>query len=143
MLHGRGAVGAEVGRDLLREPILELAEGARQRAAFSREGALELTLDLLDDPARLLDQLASCLARGALELRAHEVDLRADVLAVENARTDLDRVGDRARRLLADLGALAHDSRRAFVTDREPLDHQPVVERAHDAVTVARRPLEG
>jgi hypothetical protein len=29
MLHRRGAVGAEVGRDLLREPVLELAEGAR------------------------------------------------------------------------------------------------------------------
>jgi hypothetical protein len=75
MLHRGRAVGAEVGRDLLREPVLELAEGAPQRAAFSREGALELTLNLLDDAARLLNQLASGLARGALELRAHVIDV--------------------------------------------------------------------
>src|SRR6185295_1479157 len=142
MLDGGRAIGAEVRRDLLREPVLELAEGSRQRAPLGREGALELALDLLHHAARLLDQVASGLARGALELRAHIIDLRPNVLSVQNPGADLDRVGDRARRLLAGLGPLADHARSPLVTDGEALDHQPVVERPHDALAVAGRLVE-
>jgi hypothetical protein len=86
--------------------------------------------------------VASGLARGALELRAHVIDLRPHVLSIQNPSADLDRVGDRARRLLADLGALADHARRALVADREALDHQPVVECPHDALAVAGRLVE-
>ena len=63
------------------------------------------------------------LARGLLELRAHELRVGAGLLAVEHARADLDRLDDEAHRVVA-LGGQPHGG---LVVDREEVDRQAAV----------------
>ncbi len=91
----------------------------------------------LERPGEPLAQLA----RLALELGPDVVDLGGGALALEHPGADLDRVADRLAGRVPGLGALAHELGGAPVLDRQPLDHEPVVERAHRAV--GRAVVEG
>ena len=73
--------------------------------------------------ARALDERRVELARGLLELRAHELGVDAGQLAVEHARADLDRLDHEAHRVLA----LAGQARGGLVVDGQLLDVQPPV----------------
>ena len=70
-------------------------------------------------------------SRGRLlELRLHELRVRAGLLAVEHARADLDRVADRLGRVVAVLLALANDANGALVVDDEAVDRDDIAEYA-------------
>src|SRR3954463_15276453 len=74
----------------------------------------------------------------ALELGADVVDLHGGSLALQPPGPDLDRIANRLHRCLPGLDALPHELGRAAILDREALDHEPIVERAHDAAGAAR-----
>ena len=73
---------------------------------------------------------ASTSRETLLELAAHEVGVRAGLLAVEHARADLDRVDDRLDGVLPRLLALLHEAQRAVVLDDQAVDDQAVADRA-------------
>ncbi len=80
--------------------------------------------------------LSSCSSspEARLDLAAHVVDVGRRALVVDHPGADLDRLRDRLRGRAPSAGLLAHHARRAGVRDGQPLDHQPVVERADRGV---------
>ncbi len=86
------------------------------------------------DSSAFAEALAQ-LAGVALELGAHVVDLSSRALALEHARTDLDRVANGLRRGVAAGMALAYDAGGPLVLDCERVDHEPVVGQADVPVT--------
>src|SRR4051812_42301154 len=67
---------------------------------------------------------------GALELGLHEVRVRPGLLAVEHARADFDGVGDDLHRVVAGLGALAHEPRGALVVHDDAVDGHAIADDA-------------
>ena len=118
-----------------------VAEMAGERAAHvpvvGREGLVELLVEPLGDLARALDELGVELARGLLELRLDELDVRAGLLAVQHAGADLDRVADDPRGIVTGLLARPHELDGRRVVDREPVDEHAVGE--HGDARVAER----
>ena len=104
---------------------------------------LELSLDRIDHATGLLQKLLARSPPRGLELTPHVVDLRRRILAVEHPGADLDRIDHGPAGFLAALRPLANDPRGALVGDREPFDHQPVVERADNAVAVVGCLVDG
>jgi hypothetical protein len=95
VLHRRVAIAPEVPRHELADLVGVGVEGLGHRSGVLAQVALELLLHVLGHRPRLLGERALDLARELLELAADEVDLRAGRLAVEHARADLERVGNR------------------------------------------------
>jgi hypothetical protein len=119
MLHGRGAAVREV-----------LLERLRQMAVLGTEELLDLAVEVLGRRPRALGERGLRLARDLLELRLHEVRVRARLLAVEDARSDLDGVGDELGRVLPRLLALADEPGGALVVDEQPVDGDAAAEGA-------------
>jgi hypothetical protein len=119
-LHGRRTPVAETPLELLGELAVLLAEDRR-----------ELLLEELGDRARLGAELLLHLARGLLELRLHELRVRAGLLAVEHAGADLDRVEHGLDGIVAVLLALADEPDGAFVLDHEAVDRDAVADHSY------------
>ena len=66
----------------------------------------------------------------ALELGTDVVDVDGGLLGVENPGADLDGLRERDARRLPGLGPFTNDARGALVGELEPLDHEPVADRA-------------
>ena len=96
-------------------------EHLRHRAAVLADEALELLLEVLADPAGALGEGVLGLGRRALELAPDRVDLGAGGLAIEHARTDLERVGDRLGGGDLALRAVLDQLDERAVLDRQPL----------------------
>ena len=120
ILHGRRAAVTEAALELLRELAVVLPEDGR-----------ELVLERLVDRAGLLGELVLEVAGRLLELRLHELGVRARLLAVEHARADLDGVRDGPGRIVPVLLALADEPDGALVLHDEAVDRDPVAHHAH------------
>jgi hypothetical protein len=94
------------------------------------EHVLELPLEVLRNLAGLVGELGLHLARRALELRLHELRVRAGLLPVEHARPDLDRLADGLDGVLPASFTLANETNRAFVLDDETVDGEAVADRS-------------
>ena len=103
----------------------------------------ELSLDRVHHATGLLQELLARSPGRALELTPHVVDLSRHILTIEHPGADLDRVDHGPAGFLAAVRPLANDPRGALVGDGEALDHQAVVERTDDAVTVFGRLIDG
>jgi hypothetical protein len=124
--------------DLL-DPVLDRSRAAIGEVLLERlrEVAVLGTEELLDLPVQVLGRRPSALgerdlglARDLLELRLHEVRVRAGLLAVEDTRADLDGVDDELGRVLPRLLALANEPGGALVLDEQAVDGDAPAERA-------------
>jgi hypothetical protein len=103
-------------------------------AVLVAESLLQTLLDPLHRLAVLLVDHLAVRPRQLLELAPHVVDLGRGLLAIQHAGADLDRPPHAAAGLLARGRALADHPGGALVGDREPLDHDPVVDQANGPV---------
>ena len=99
-------------------------------AALRPEDLVDLALQVLGHLARPLGERLVDLLGHLLELVADELRVRARGLAVEHARADLDRVDDRADRVLAALLLLAHEADGALVGDDEAVHGEAIADGA-------------
>ena len=112
VLHGDRRLVAEVALERLRHvPVL------------GPEDLVDLLVEPLGDPPRALDERRVELARGLLELRAHELGVDAGQLAIQHARADLDRLGHEAHGVVA----IGGQARGGLVVDGQLLDVEPAV----------------
>jgi hypothetical protein len=115
VLHGgRGALAEQALQFLGEVPVL----GAEDLVDLGTE-------ELRDDP-RLVRERALHLARDLLELVADELGVDRRVLALQDARADLDRVRDHVHGILAGIDAAIDErGRRRVVHDDVVDDHTP------------------
>src|SRR3954469_24657069 len=95
------------------------------------ERLVDLAADLLGHLAGALGEHELDLARRLVELALHELGVGAGLLAVEHARSDLDRVRDHADGVGARLLPLPDEPDGALVVDDEAVDGEAVADRAY------------
>ena len=114
-------------------------------------GAVPPGVEALGDPLGQLlvagferpDEALAQLGGVALELRPDVVHFGGGALTLEDASPDLDRVSDGLRGRLPTLRPLPDDPGRALIGDRQPLDHEAIVQCADHAVGGAGRLVDG
>ena len=129
VLHGGVAVEAEVARDQLGELLRLGVEQLRHRAAVLAEEALELLHEPFLDRPRPIREGTLGLRGRMLQLVADRLDLGPGCLAVEHARADRERVGDRLLGGDVPLEAALDQLDQRTVRDRKPIDQHLVAAR--------------
>ena len=105
-------------------------ERAREVPAVGAEELVDLLPEVVGDLLGPVGERRLDVARRAVELAADEVGVGPRLLAIEDARADLDRVDHRPHRVVAGLLTLADEPHRRLVVNNQSVDREAVADRA-------------